>query len=216
MPQPLTRKEREFARREQDILAAAIDLFSGPDWESVTVEQIAKQAEIGKGTVYKHFASKEEIYARVTLEFSSRILQAFRDINQQQSVDQIMREILRIAFSLYLASPAHARVAHYCKRRDFRERLTDALKNDFENMDQAFELLVAQILENGMEQGVIPRRPMEHLFIGLEATFDGAMSMIWNGEVDYVCEMKQEDFVNVICEYMLAGIMAPAPHMPGH
>ena len=58
------RREREFQRREGEILDAALELFSADDWQSVTIDQIARRAEIGKGTVYLHFASKDEIYAR--------------------------------------------------------------------------------------------------------------------------------------------------------
>ena len=65
------RKIREFERREQEILSAALELFAGERWESVTVTQIAKQAGIGKGTVYKHFASKDEIYARLALDLNA-------------------------------------------------------------------------------------------------------------------------------------------------
>ena len=66
---PLSRKERAFSLREAEILEAARVLFAIGDWEAVTVADIAQRAEIGKGTVYKHFASKEELYARIALDF---------------------------------------------------------------------------------------------------------------------------------------------------
>src|SRR4051812_11157804 len=75
------RKAREFNRREQEILAAALQLFRRDEWQTVTVEQIAQQAEIGKGTVYKHFASKDEIYARLALRFHRGILDATRRVD---------------------------------------------------------------------------------------------------------------------------------------
>lgn len=34
------------------------------DWQTVTIEQIAERAEIGKGTIYKHFKTKDEILYR--------------------------------------------------------------------------------------------------------------------------------------------------------
>ena len=45
------RKERDFRRREEDILAAALRLFDRDNWQDVTIEQIAQEAEIGKGTL---------------------------------------------------------------------------------------------------------------------------------------------------------------------
>ena len=44
------RRAREFVRREQDILQAALALSNRDDWQTVTIDQIAPKAEIGKGT----------------------------------------------------------------------------------------------------------------------------------------------------------------------
>ena len=74
------RKERDFRRREQDILAAAIALFDRDDWLNVTIDEIAQRAEIGKGTVYLHFPSKESIYARLALDFSHELLERMREV----------------------------------------------------------------------------------------------------------------------------------------
>ena len=59
------RKKREFMRRELEILNTTEALLSGVDAESVTVERIAQDVGIGKGTIYKHFKTKHEIVARL-------------------------------------------------------------------------------------------------------------------------------------------------------
>ncbi len=51
-----------FEERESAILAAARELFQREDWELVTIDEIAAKAQIGKGTVYKHVASKDELH----------------------------------------------------------------------------------------------------------------------------------------------------------
>ncbi len=43
------------------ILEIALKLFQRFGYQKTTVEEIAREAQIGKGTVYLHFASKEEI-----------------------------------------------------------------------------------------------------------------------------------------------------------
>ncbi len=205
--QPITRKERDFARREQEILDAALSLFNNPSWEQVTVDQIAKEAEIGKGTVYKHFSSKDEIYACIALEFHERLLANFKMINHDQPVDQVMREVIRHSFTLYLDCQAHARVSLYCKRADYVERLSEVYQDKFDQVEKSFEASIGSILETGIEQGVIPKRPYHHLIIGLEATFEGAMSMIWNTDISCRSQLEQDEFITVISEYMVAGLM---------
>ena len=205
-----TRKQREFANREQEILKAALSLFEGANWEHVTVEQIAKKAGIGKGTVYKHFTCKEEIYAHITITFTERILAAFQPAGEHPEVIDSLKQIIRIAFDTFLGNPAEARVSFYCKREDFRARLTPELKAAFDLLDQQFELFVGAILQSGIDKGLFPKKPVEHLMMGLEATFDGAISMIWNGVTTCQHAEDQETYVNIISEYMLAGLMGLA------
>lgn len=52
-------------RRRADILRAAGDLFGRRGYGSVQVDDIARAAGIGKPTLYRYFASKEELFLQV-------------------------------------------------------------------------------------------------------------------------------------------------------
>lgn len=202
-----SRKEREFLRREHDIVDAALSLFTNTDWQQVTVEQIAKKAEIGKGTVYKHFACKEAIYAEIAIAFHERLLSALQQIPLSLGVDRVMHGIIKKSFELFLSNPAEARVSHYCKRGDFLGRLDAQLQERFTQLESRFEDYIFKVLDLGINEGIIPRRPHEQLMVGLEATFDGALFMIWNGQFNHQSEMAQNEFVELISEFMLAGLL---------
>ena len=64
-----TRKAQEFRQREQEILDAALILFLEQGEDRVTVENIADRVGIGKGTIYKHFETKNQIYLLLMLRF---------------------------------------------------------------------------------------------------------------------------------------------------
>mgnify|MGYP001275212713 CR=1 FL=1 len=207
-----SRKQLEFARREREILMAAISLFEGPRWETVTVEQISKKAEIGKGTVYKHFTCKEEIYANIATDFSKRILDAYDVIEFSKQTDtqvvlDSIQQLIRISFDLFLNNPVEAKMSFYCKRADFRERLTDDLRQQFEALDTQFEEYIGAILQRGIEMGLFPNMPIEHLMMGLEATFDGAVGMIWNGDINCLSVTDQETYVKIVSDFMIAGLI---------
>ncbi len=212
MPKP-TRKEREFARRESEILDAAISLFSGPDWEQVTVEQIAKQAEIGKGTVYKHFSSKEEIHAKVAIEFNAQLLDIFKNLDLNQPVDAVLREMIHVSFDLFLSNHAQARVELCCSRLDFIANLSPSLQKEFSDYEEKFDVFISGILERGIEEGSIPRRPIAHLMVGMKATFNGAMTLIWSGDVIESEGMELEEMVTIIGDYMVAGVIGLSPSL---
>jgi len=66
---PVVRRKREKEQRKKAILKASQQLFFKKGFKSVSVESIAKQARLSKGTVYLYFSSKEEIYAQILLDY---------------------------------------------------------------------------------------------------------------------------------------------------
>src|SRR3990172_4634377 len=63
-----SRREREKAQRREDILQAAREVFFTRGINHATVDEIAEQAEVSKGTVYLYFDTKETILAHLLLE----------------------------------------------------------------------------------------------------------------------------------------------------
>lgn len=55
------RRERKKNKTRQTIVDAALALFQKQGFETITMEQIAEEADIAKGTLYNHFSSKEAI-----------------------------------------------------------------------------------------------------------------------------------------------------------
>ena len=51
----LPRREREKLRQRQEMLAAALDLFSEKGYHNVSMHEVAGKAEFAIGTLYKFF-----------------------------------------------------------------------------------------------------------------------------------------------------------------
>ena len=75
------RRIREKEIRKGAILKAARKLFFEKGFKSITVESIAKKAELSKGAVYLYSNSKDEIYSQILLneidEFQRKITDLF-------------------------------------------------------------------------------------------------------------------------------------------
>jgi AcrR family transcriptional regulator len=56
------RREREKHQRREEILDAAEKVFFSKSVKGATMDEIAEQAELSKGTLYLYFESKEDIY----------------------------------------------------------------------------------------------------------------------------------------------------------
>lgn len=63
-------KTGELGKREQ-IINAAVVVFSQKGFYAATVEEIALEAGVGKGTVYEYFNSKKDLFQKMVMETSS-------------------------------------------------------------------------------------------------------------------------------------------------
>jgi TetR/AcrR family transcriptional regulator len=72
----LPRREREKLRQRQEMLAAALELFSEKGYHNVSMHQVAEKAEFAIGTLYKFFQNKEDLYKALVLEQCDRFEEA--------------------------------------------------------------------------------------------------------------------------------------------
>jgi AcrR family transcriptional regulator len=82
-----SRREREKAQRRDDILHAAREVFFQRGFHTATVDDIAAAAEVGKGTVYLYFDTKETILAHLLLEGLDRLV---ADLKAAYAFDQAL------------------------------------------------------------------------------------------------------------------------------
>lgn len=62
------RKERERLQRTSDILEAARSCFESKGFLKTTLQDVANEAEISVGLIYRYFQSKEDIFASLALK----------------------------------------------------------------------------------------------------------------------------------------------------
>ncbi|HEV8240196.1 MAG TPA: TetR/AcrR family transcriptional regulator [Thermoanaerobaculia bacterium] len=200
------RKEREFKRREKEILQAALRLFDGDDWELVTIERIAQEAEIGKGTVYLHFPSKEDIYGRLALDFARGVLVKLQKIDRGLPVLGRLRAAIRVIFDAHLAGRRYQRIVDYCNRDDFRSRLDEATRGELRRIDDEITALVMVVVQEGIAQGIFPAGALATALWGPHATLIGAVRML-SGNCGCIEPPDAETFIADVTRYMLAGLM---------
>ncbi|WP_424353770.1 TetR/AcrR family transcriptional regulator [Methanobacterium sp. MBAC-LM] len=70
-----SRKEREKEQRRKDIIDAAESLFFKKGYDNVSMNDIAKEVELSKATIYLYFENKEELFFAIVLR-GTRILNA--------------------------------------------------------------------------------------------------------------------------------------------
>ncbi|RRJ84757.1 TetR/AcrR family transcriptional regulator [Aestuariirhabdus litorea] len=147
-----SRKEREFVRREQEILDVALDLFLRKGEENVTVELIAEEVGIGKGTIYKHFRSKAEIYLRMMIDYERELA----DLFQSQEVTRDKDSLARSYFEYRLKDPEKyylfERLEEKLAQRNPLPGMLDQLHQiRASNFDRLADLIRARIADGSLE-----------------------------------------------------------------
>ncbi|MFW5973441.1 MAG: TetR/AcrR family transcriptional regulator [Bacteroidota bacterium] len=73
------RREREKEQRREIIIDAAEALLCTKGRLSATMDDVAMEAEVSKGLLYKYFQSKDDLFEAVSLRAHGRLLALFRE-----------------------------------------------------------------------------------------------------------------------------------------
>ncbi len=147
-----SRRDREKEFKKQLIADAAFQLFSASSFEAVTVEDIARLAEFGKGTLYLYFDSKEEILIYIISHGIEELAQEISALFVRETdVREALNQYMSLQYDFY-------RKYHYLFfaliHRKFAGTLSvDQLVGSMCKLDAITEL-VAGLLERGTQEGV--------------------------------------------------------------
>lgn len=96
-----SRRARKKAATRSQIIAAAVRLFSEHGVEAVTVDQIAAAADVGKGTIYNYFQTKEDIVVDFMVDLERSVQAQVRDFKScQRSVAGVLTNFVQTQFRM--------------------------------------------------------------------------------------------------------------------
>ena len=88
--------------KKDEIVKVATKLFSNKSFHSVTMDEIADQAGVAKGTLYFYFYSKEKLYLQIlekTFGSIESILE--REVEKSDTAPNKLKKVLKIVFKFY-------------------------------------------------------------------------------------------------------------------
>ena len=93
-------REQKKLETRQAIQAAAVKLFAEKSFEKTSIEDIAKEAGIGKTTIYGYFTTKNDIF----IDYCDEELDlAFAQLQASDSVDKPLLDLLIEFFMIKFA-----------------------------------------------------------------------------------------------------------------
>ncbi len=88
-------RETQFVVRAEAILNATNHLLASKGYEEMAMDDIAAEVGIAKGSLYKHFESKEALAAAVMVRLLDRTRDALEALPAEQPAIERLRELLR-------------------------------------------------------------------------------------------------------------------------
>lgn len=148
-----SRRDREKEFKKQLIAEAAYTLFSSSSFEAVTVEDIARQAEFGKGTLYLYFENKVDILIYI---FCHGVEELCKDIiaqcSEEPDVGEALNRYMNLQYSFY--QKYHSMFLSLLRRKIEGTLNPDQFLDTVRKQDVITDL-VAGILERGTREGYI-------------------------------------------------------------
>ncbi|UAW99758.1 TetR/AcrR family transcriptional regulator [Halopseudomonas nanhaiensis] len=96
---PAKRQRKSAEQRREDILVAAGKVFAEQGFRCAEVQQIADLAGIGKGTIYRFYATKDELF-KAAVDAAMQRLTGRVDASIEHCRDPLLQ--LRAAFRAYI------------------------------------------------------------------------------------------------------------------
>ncbi|MCH3963362.1 MAG: TetR/AcrR family transcriptional regulator [Clostridium sp.] len=95
------RREKEKEIRRKDIIEAAERIFFAKGYDNTTMDDVAKEAEFSKRTVYVYFNSKEQIYFEVMTRGYKLLIDMLQKKLKEGEKCNAIGEIKRMALIIY-------------------------------------------------------------------------------------------------------------------
>ncbi len=150
------RKEREKEQRRQSIVEAAETVFFSKGFEKATMDDVAEEAELSKGTLYLYFNSKEDLYAVIIKKGITILHQLFAEAVAKEETGLSKVRAIGEAFVIFSTEyPDYSEAMLYGHSRlhpEDVEALEDCQKHD--NNEQSEQIFISSITQ-GIDDGSI-------------------------------------------------------------
>lgn len=159
------RREKEKEIRRSDIIEAAERVFFTKGYDNATMDDVAKEAEFSKRTLYVYFNSKEQIYFEIMIRGYKLLIGMLKEDSQKGKAGDAIGEMSRLSSTFYRFSKEHpqyfrAMMEYENGELDFQKGIPDQSREECYALGEEILGYLTGTLEKGIEEGSI-RKDLE-------------------------------------------------------
>lgn len=211
----LNKKEIIQAEYKRLMLLAAERVIIRRGFRSATMDEIAREANFSKATLYKYFPNKGQILLEIILQYIDEIKERLKEIQQSdRSPDEKLKQMIRSVLDIQTKKENISRLFVQDKSlRDFVHRIfAPSRREDNREFQQALKLFKSKreeisqsgclVLTEGMDRGLFVTTDPEKLLRYVWALIEGLIhTRYWHEE-----NVSPEDETEQIFEFLMKGI----------
>ncbi len=164
------------------ILKSALKLFVSQGVHAVTIAQIAKEANVGIGTIYKHFKDKEDIMQQIWIEQKKwESDYVFSNYTNKGSVHEKFNFLWEKVIRYFLENPLDFQFSYYFAASPIiTNKIHQIAMEDFRQFDTFFQ--------EGIEQNLFKPLSASHLRLFTFSTINGWILWAMDENIDFTKE----------------------------
>ncbi len=204
-----SRREREKAQRHDDILRAAREVFFTRGFHAATVDDVAEQAEVSKGTVYLYFDTKETILAHLLLEGLDTLIS---DLETAFAADQRLdaRSRLHRLAAAYLKffqhNPEYYQLIMVFDRGQFQASVDPAMYQEVYARSLRGLDWVVRAVDQACAEGLITALDTRRAAIVLWAGLNGVLVLLSNPLRAEIVATDLESLYSTMTDVLISGL----------
>jgi AcrR family transcriptional regulator len=189
-----TRRERHRAETRERLYRAALDLFAERGFLETTVEDITESADVGKGTFFNYFPTKEHILAEFGGERTAAVERALEKARATKG------SVLEVIGDLATDSAGQSNLNAALIRAIFAAHASCApVRAELQRRAQVGRRMLTEMFQIGQERGEIRRDvSAPDLARMTQMTFMG-LAMSWAINPDSTLRKNSNDVWQLLC-----------------
>jgi AcrR family transcriptional regulator len=175
------RKQREFAERERQFLDAAYELVRANGLLNLQVSKVAEKCEYAVGTLYQHFASKEDLLLALTTVQAQDHLELFQRVARWDAPPRERMFAIAVADTIFVRRhPDHFRIAQYALCEVVWHAASADRRQDFLEAGRDVGEIVFDIVRDAVRAGDLELHGMtpEAVCTGMWALTNGTHNLV--------------------------------------
>ncbi len=149
-------KERQRQEREELILQASEEVLLEKGYQDASMDEIAARVGIAKGTLYLHFAGKEDLVIALLEREIQAFLTVIENVVSSQATPRVKLETILHSMYTGLLGKRFQLLSSLAESMDIHKQLTEK-RDKLRNSRQGIADAITQLLEQGKAAGEFDR-----------------------------------------------------------